>query len=225
MAALDFDDLRFGDLVVRTAPLGPIATNCYVIGCLQTGQGAIVDCCAEPDRIARMIAHEAPLTITHLLQTHAHIDHVSALAELRRRTQAPIVLHRDELPVYDSVPLQSKMFFGVPAAPLPPPDRFVAEGERIQVGSLEAEVFLTPGHTPGSVCYYFRAQGVMFSGDVLFAGSIGRTDLPGGDMRAMRASLARLERFSPETVVLSGHGPVTTIGEERAHNPFLGGRF
>lgn len=221
MSENDFTCFEVGDLLIRTAPLGPIATNCYVIGCRRSGQGAVIDSCAEMGRIQRMGERAPGLQITHLLQTHAHIDHVLALEEARDHYQAPIYVHRDEMPVYDSVPMQGMMFFGQQVPALPAPDKFVAHGDKIQIGELEAEVFLTPGHTPGSVCYYFKEQGVLFSGDVLFMGSIGRTDLPGGDMSAMRRSLALLKTFPDATRVFCGHGPDTTLGQEKQSNPFL----
>ncbi|MEL6182279.1 MAG: MBL fold metallo-hydrolase [Myxococcota bacterium] len=208
-------------LLIRTAPLGAFATNCYVIACAQTLEGAIVDCSAEPDRIQAMIAHTPTPTIAHLLQTHAHIDHVVALPDLHTSTEAPIYLHRDDMPLYDAAPMQSRMF-GIPLQPLPPPDIFLAEGDTVTLGELTARVLLTPGHTPGSICFYFEAQSVIFSGDVLFAGSIGRTDLPGGHLPTMRASLSRLcDELPDDTLVLSGHGPPTTMGREKATNPFL----
>ena len=207
-------------ILIRSAPLGSFATNCFVIGCAQTGSGAIVDCSAEPDRIRAMIAHEPSVTIHKLLQTHAHIDHVVALSALKAETDAPIYLHRDEMPIYQSAPLQGRMF-GIPVPDLPAPDIFVKDGDTVTVGELTAKVLLTPGHTPGSICFYFEAQKVIFSGDVLFAGSIGRTDLPGGDYATILQSLARLVTLPDDVLVLSGHGPSTTIGQEKRSNPFL----
>ncbi|MBH25138.1 MAG: hypothetical protein CMH57_11915 [Myxococcales bacterium] len=219
---MSFTTLDRPGLRIRTAPLGAFATNCYVIACDHTGHGAIVDCSAEPTRIRAMIdALDPAPTIRLLLQTHAHIDHVVALPDLKALTDAPIHLHRDDMPLYEAAPMQSRMF-GIPLAPLPPPDVFLKDGDTVTLGDLTARVLLTPGHTPGSICFYFQEQSVIFSGDVLFAGSIGRTDLPGGHFPTMRQSLDRLTSELPDdTLVLSGHGPPTTIGQEKRTNPFL----
>lgn len=216
-----FASLDRPGMTIRTMPLGVVQTNCFVIGCTETGVGAVVDCSAQPEAIKAMIAHDPSPNVEHLLQTHAHIDHVVALGPIKASTQAPIYLHKADLWLYEAAPMQSQML-GLPAIPpLPAPDVFLEEGDTVTVGALTAEVLLLPGHTPGSICFWFKAQQVLFSGDVLFAGSIGRTDLPGGDWDTMRASLKRIMTLPDETLVLSGHGPATTIGRERGSNPFL----
>jgi hydroxyacylglutathione hydrolase len=217
---MDFTLLKRDGMSIRSAALGLFATNCYVIRCEATGAVAIIDSSAEAEVIAKMTA-DAGDNVTHLLQTHAHIDHVAALAETKAAHGAPIVIHRDEMFLYDAAPMQGQMF-GISTEPLPAPDKFVEEGDTVSVGELTARVLLTPGHTPGSICFWFQAQDVVFSGDLLFAGSIGRTDLPGGDTPTIMRSLARVASDLPDsTLVLSGHGPETTIGLEKKRNPFL----
>jgi glyoxylase-like metal-dependent hydrolase (beta-lactamase superfamily II) len=201
-------------------PVGPFQMNCYVIGCPDTGEGAIIDPGDDLPWIERAV-RELGVTVKSLLLTHSHLDHVGALTDAKRRwPDAPIVLHRDELEMYRMAP-QMAALFGLRLEPLPDPDRFTREGETLTVGRLSFEVLDTPGHSPGSVSYVAREQGVVFSGDALFAGSIGRTDLPGCDHRLLMRSLGKLRDLPPALRVLSGHGPATTIGQERRTNPFL----
>lgn len=206
-------------LIIESLIVGPFQTNVYVVGCAKSREGAILDAGGNAAGLLKH-AKDHDLNLSKILQTHAHIDHVAALSEIKAETKAPIYLHPDEQPVYDAAPMQGQMF-GFRISPLPPVDIHVVEGDIIEVGELRAKVMLLPGHSPGSIAFYFEEQGVIFSGDVLFAGSIGRTDLPGGDVRAMRASLDRLKPLPPETRVLSGHGPATTIAQELRLNPFL----
>ena len=217
---MEFQSLAQGGMGVRMAALGSFATNCYVIKCLKTGQGAIIDSSAQGEVIDRMVAHDGGVKVGQLLQTHAHVDHVAALNHTYKTYKAPIALHASDGMLYKAAPLQGGMF-GIMIAPLPTPEVELKEGDEVTVGELRAKVLWTPGHTPGSVCFYFEAQKVLFAGDVLFAGSIGRTDLPGGNMKEMMKSLARLVTLPDDTLVLSGHGPETTIGREKRTNPFL----
>lgn len=206
-------------MIVEHLVVGPFQTNVYVIGCPATGQGAIVDAGGDGPGLLRLL-EENGLELTKILQTHAHIDHVGALSHVRGISDAPIYLHPEERMLYDTAPQQG-MFFGIPIAPLPSVDHWLAEGDVLEVGELRARVLLTPGHSPGSVIFYFEEQQTMLSGDVLFAGSIGRTDLPGASVDQMRASLERLKSFPDDTRILSGHGPETTLGHEKRTNPFL----
>jgi glyoxylase-like metal-dependent hydrolase (beta-lactamase superfamily II) len=199
---------------------GPLMTNYFVVGCLETGEGAVIDAGFAGERIVQM-ADDAGVTVTQILQTHAHIDHVAALTDVKERTEAPIYLHPDDQTLYDSAPEQGK-FFGYDIDPLPPVDEHLADEDEITVGNLRATVLLLPGHSPGSVAFWFEELGVVFGGDVLFAGSIGRVDLPGSSPDAMRKSLDRMTSLLPDdTRVLPGHGPETTIGMEKKRNPFL----
>jgi glyoxylase-like metal-dependent hydrolase (beta-lactamase superfamily II) len=218
--SMAYETLERPGMTIRFAPLGLFATNCFVVRCAETGACAIVDSCADFEVIEAMVDAGGG-NVALLLQTHAHIDHVAALGETKAAYGAPIVIHTDEMPLYDVAPMQGAMF-GIHTDPLPPPDRFVEEGQSVTLGSLTAKVLLTPGHTPGGICFWFEDQNVVFSGDLLFAGSIGRTDLPGGDTPTIMRSLRRIVTDVPDdTLVLSGHGPQTSIGREKAHNPFV----
>lgn len=199
--------------------VGPIRTNIYLIGCTETGTGAIVDAGGDTDTVLER-AEERGLEIAKILQTHAHVDHVGGLNEMTDRTGAPIYLHDDELEMYRAAPKQGRMF-GISVQPLPDPDVSVEAGDEIEVGESVARVLHLPGHSPGGIGFYFEDQSVIFSGDVLFEGSIGRVDLPGADPDAMEESLSRMAELPEETRVLSGHGPETTIGEEKKRNPYL----
>lgn len=207
------------DIIIESLTVGPIQTNVYVVGCPQTGKGAIIDAGGDPEGLLGL-AGENDLEIAQILQTHAHIDHVAAIPEIKEATGAPILLHPDDMMLWQAAPQQGQMF-GIPVGPLPAPDQELADGQTIAVGNLRAEVMLLPGHSPGSVGFYFAEQSVIFSGDVLFAGSIGRVDLPGSDMNQMKASLERISALPDDTRVLSGHGPATSIGREKQLNPFL----
>lgn len=206
-------------MVIDHLTVGPFQTNVYVIGCRTSGQGAIVDAGGDGPGLIAM-AKQREVSIDQILQTHAHVDHVAALSHVKAATSAPILLHPDDAPLYDAA-VQQGRFFGFQIEALPPVDAWLAEGQEIKVGELVARVLLLPGHSPGSVAFHFEEEGVLMSGDVLFAGSIGRTDLPGGDGEAMMRSLERLKGLAGETRVFSGHGPATTIGQELRFNPFL----
>ena len=206
-------------LIVDFITAGPFQTNLYVVGCAQTKQGAIVDAGWDAPALLGMVQTHG-LELSKVLQTHAHIDHVAALSEVISAHPVPLFLHPDDKPLYDGVVQQGAMF-GLPINTLPQVTDWLEDGQVLELGALEARVILLPGHSPGSVVFYFEQQGVMMSGDVLFQGSIGRTDLPGGSWPAMQASLAKLMTYPDDTVVYCGHGPSTTIGRERRTNPFL----
>lgn len=206
-------------IIIDTIVVGPVQTNVYVVGCAKTKKGAIVDAGGDAARLLGL-AEEHGLEIESILQTHAHIDHVAAIPEVKRATGAPIYLHPADQPLWEHAPAQG-MRFGIVVEPLPPAEHELSDGQTVQVGELEAEVLWLPGHSPGSVAFYFAAQDVMLSGDVLFAGSMGRVDLPGSNPDAMRRSLKRLKELPDQVRVLSGHGPETSIGREKKLNPFL----
>ena len=201
-------------------PNGQFAENCYVVVDEARRACAIVD----PGEEAELITHRvAALDVTPVAiwLTHAHLDHVMGVARLKRETGAPVCLHPADRELYDHA-VQQGLAFGIPVEPPPPPDLPFTHGEVVRVGDCVFTVRHAPGHSPGSVCLV--GDGVVFTGDVLFAGSVGRTDLPGGDFETLRKSIERELLVLPDsTIVYSGHGPETTIGQERRANPFLTG--
>jgi len=201
-------------------PNGQFVENCYLVVDEQAGECAVVD----PGEEAGLILHKLAATGAKpvaIWLTHAHIDHVLGVPRVAAETGVPVWLHSADRPLYDAVPEQAA-WFGLEAPALPPPDRTFAHGDTVRVGGLAFQVRHTPGHSPGSVCLV--GPGVVLGGDVLFAGSIGRTDLPGGDFETLIASIERELLSLPEaTIVYCGHGPETTVGHERRSNPFLTG--
>ncbi|HWC74842.1 MAG TPA: MBL fold metallo-hydrolase [Gemmatimonadales bacterium] len=204
-------------------PNGVFAENCYLVVDEEARECAIVD----PGEEAGLILHKVQETAARpvaIWLTHAHIDHVLGVSRIAAETGAPIWLHPADRPLYDAVPDQAAWFGLAPPGPLPAPDKEMVPGQSLQIGTLRFEIRHAPGHSPGSVCLV--GPGVAFTGDVLFAGSIGRTDLPGGDFETLIGSIEReLLPLSDDTIVYSGHGPETTIGRERASNPFLTGVY
>jgi hydroxyacylglutathione hydrolase len=201
-------------------PNGSFVQNCYVVVDEGTGESAVIDPGEDATLIGRALADLRTQTVAIWL-THAHIDHVLGVPELQRLTGAPVYLHPADRPLYDRVADQAAAF-GMRAGMLPPPDRDFVHGEAVRVGSAAFAVRHTPGHSPGSVSLV--GSDVVFVGDVLFQGSIGRSDLPGGDSDTLLQSIHReLLRLPDDTIVYSGHGPETTIGRERIRNPFLTG--
>lgn len=206
------------DLEVITLPNGQFAENCYLVADRASREAVLVDPGEEPAMFLAELNTRA-WSLKGIWLTHAHIDHVLGVGRVRDATGAPIWLHPADRALYDSAPTQAE-WFGLTLAPLPPPDREFRDGEQVRVGRVPFEVRHTPGHSPGSVSLV--GEGTVFGGDVLFAGSIGRTDLPGGDLPTLLASIQhRFLTLPDSTVVRSGHGPETTIGIERLTNPFL----
>lgn len=202
--------------------VGPLACNCYIVGDPATMEAVVIDPGGDAEELAEVIAARG-LTITALVATHAHFDHVLAAARLRELTGAPFYMHSSDRPLLGWVQESARMFLGMEVEAPPEVDTDAAEGDLLTAGSAELQVIHTPGHSPGSIS--LLAEGALFSGDTLFAGSIGRTDLPGGDMRALvgavRSKLFALDLSLP---VYPGHGPATTLERERTSNPFVGAR-
>lgn len=209
-------------LVIVSQPVGPFAMNQMLVGCKRTQQAALIDSGAPPQDFIRA-AEDRDLTITLLLQTHAHIDHVAGLEETKKALPLPLYLHRDDLPVYQNVPMQAKMLphLGLSLGTLPDIDHYYVDGETVSVGELHFQVLHTPGHCPGHVCLYEADERVLIGGDLLFRQSIGRTDLPLCDPRLMMKSLQRILTLPDDVMVFPGHMEPTTIGFERRMNPFL----
>jgi len=207
---------------VVSIPNGRFMENCYLVADPARGECAVIDPGEEAALIGRALADLGMRPVAIWL-THAHIDHVLGVPELKRVTGAPVYLHPADRPLYDRV-VQQAAAFGMRASPLPPPDREFTHGEVVRVGDLAFAVRHTPGHSPGSVSLV--GADAVFVGDVLFQGSIGRCDLPGGDMDTLLHSIQReLLCLPDDTIVYSGHGSETSIGRERAANPFLTGAF
>lgn len=206
-------------MLVKQLPVGPIQTNCYLAGCEKSKEGVVIDPGDEADRILAEV-RAAGLTIKYILNTHAHFDHVMANQALVEATGAPLALHPLDLPLLRQN--GGATIFGIEVPPSPDPDLALAEGDELNFGHYTLRVLFTPGHTAGHVSFYEAQAGLIFDGDVLFAGGIGRTDLPGGDYETLLNSInEKLMVLPDETVVCSGHGPVTTIGQERLTNPWL----
>jgi hydroxyacylglutathione hydrolase len=209
-------------------PVGMLQCNCSIIGDPVTREALVVDPGDEVNRILDLLGRHK-LTVKAIVSTHAHIDHVGGLSKLHKYTGAPVMMHREDLPLYQAMDVQAA-FLGVMPPELTDVDQVLADGDALQWGSLEARVIHTPGHTPGSVSLYMPPEAgkitlatpQLFAGDTLFAGSIGRTDLWGGSMEEIMDSLrGKLMALPDDTVVHPGHGPTTSIGEERQSNPFL----
>jgi glyoxylase-like metal-dependent hydrolase (beta-lactamase superfamily II) len=201
-------------------PLGPLQTNCYLVACQETMKAAVIDPSWNGRHIATL-AVERGYTITHILLTHSHFDHVGGLAELKEEVDVPIYIHPEAVQML-AYATESAARFNLTLPTPPPASDMLAEGDVIEVGQLKLEVLFTPGHAPGHVCFYIKEYNVLLDGDVLFQGSIGRTDLPGGDYPLLMKSIEeKLLPLPDETAVLSGHGPTTTLGQEKQTNPFL----
>jgi hydroxyacylglutathione hydrolase len=219
-----FDALSQG-LIHITIPVGLLQCNCSIIGDPVTREALVIDPGDEVTRILELLGRHK-LTVKAIVSTHAHIDHVGGLSKLRQYTGAPILMHREDLPLYQGMEIQAA-FLGVPTPEITDVDQLLKEGDALNWGSFAANVIHTPGHTPGSVCLYMpKETGTpaprLFAGDTLFAGSIGRTDLWGGSMEQITGSLkGKLMQLPDDTVVYPGHGALTTIGKERHTNPFL----
>ena len=207
-------------MILETFPVGPLACNCTILGDEETGEAIVIDPGDEVGRIDRRLT-QLGLKLKQILVTHAHIDHVGGALRLKRLTGAPILLNENDLPLLKMMDMQAG-WLGVATPETAAPDESLTDGLRVGLERYPAQVLHTPGHTQGSVCLHFAPLKMVIAGDTLFAGSIGRTDLPGGNSRQIIDSIeTRLLALPDETKVLPGHGPATTIGQERASNPFL----
>jgi len=211
-------------MIVESQAVGPFFKNGFVVGCEESREAVLID---PGDEVASLLAfaERHALAIRHILLTHAHVDHVTGVAAAKRVLNVPIHLHKDDLFLYERA-VEMGAMFGLKVDPQPPIDRFYEPAQVIPFGTYEARVHHTPGHCPGGVCLQIGKANTsgkeLFVGDTLFAGSIGRTDLPGGDYDTLIASIRNvLFPLGDDAVVHSGHGPDTTIGKERRTNPFL----
>ena len=209
-------------MILEMLTVGPFQENCYVIGDEDSGVGVVVDPGDEAARIS-LAVEQTGLEIEKILLTHAHIDHIGAVATLVDEYSCPVLAHHETGPMLQQAPTQA-MMMGMRFGRVPNLDGHIEDEEVIEIGALRLKSLYTPGHAPGHLSFYIEDEGLVLSGDALFAGSVGRVDLPGGSMEVLMRSIGeRLLTLPDETLVYSGHGLRTTIGEERAHNPFLTG--
>lgn len=205
-------------MILETLIVGPLGVNCYIVGDDATRQALVIDPGGNPHDILKAI-EKHQLHVTAIVNTHAHFDHVIALTEIRVATRAPFALHADDAELLAHA-RQSAAMFGMTVRPPDPADRLLQAGDEICAGALTFRVLHTPGHTPGGIC--LLGQGHVFTGDTLFESGIGRTDLPGGNYATLMQSIRdQLLTLPDATIVHPGHGGATTIGAERALNPFL----
>ena len=208
--------------IVETFPVGPLQCNCTILGDPASGDAIVVDPGDDIDKVMAALARHG-LRCRAVVNTHTHIDHVGANHALREQTGARVMMHEADVVLYDNLPIQAEMLGLQPPPPRSAVDELIHQGDRVRAGAVELEVLHTPGHTPGSLCFHLPGGvPLLISGDTLFAGSIGRTDLWGGDFDQEIDSIrTRLLALDDTTRVIPGHGPETTIGRERRRNPFL----
>ena len=203
-------------MIIKKLVVGPLENNCYIIADEHSQEAFIVDPGDEPDRILDLI-HENSFKPKYIICTHAHFDHIAVIPDIKQETDIKIVLHRDDLELYRNVKSQAALW-GYELDSLPDPDLFVAEGDTLAIGSLKFVILHTPGHSQGGICIY--GEGIIITGDTLFAGSVGRTDLYGGAIEKLKISYKRLMSLPEDIKVLPGHGPETTIQKEKVDNFF-----
>jgi len=208
------------DLIRKTFPVPPLGCNCSILGDPATGEAIVVDPGGGAGQILEAV-RSLGLTVVSILHTHAHFDHFLASGEMKQATGAALCLHEEDRELWQMLETQCRLF-GVPYRPVPLPDYWLRDEEKIIAGGIEGLALHTPGHTPGSMCFHFSGEKLLLAGDTLFRGGIGRTDLWGGSYDAIEASIReRLYSLDPDTTVVTGHGPETEIGIERDTNPFV----
>lgn len=207
-------------LIRKTFSVPPLGCNCSIIGDPVTKQAVVIDPGGAPERILHEV-EALGLTVSHILHTHAHLDHFLASSEIKKSTGAAICLHQDDLQLWNNLELQCRVF-GVSYVPALPPDHWLTDEEKMMLGQVPIVALHTPGHTPGSISFYLPNDKLLLAGDTLFRGSIGRTDLWGGNFEAIEQSIReRLYTLDETTTVITGHGPDTEIGLEKESNQFI----
>ena len=207
-------------MIRETFPVGPLQCNCSILGDETSREAIVVDPGDDIPRILALLAKHK-LTVKQIVVTHAHIDHIAGAQQLKEITGAPVLYNQHDLPLVAMMDVQAG-WLGVETPTTAPPDDDLAHGYSVRVGAIDGEILHTPGHTQGSVCLYIPAESLLLAGDTLFAGSVGRTDLPGGNTQMLLRSIHDSLLPLPDvTLVIPGHGAATSIGRERATNPFL----
>jgi len=210
----------FPDLIFETFPVGPLQCNCSIIGDPITKKAIIVDPGGDSEKIIQKV-FDLSLEITNIVHTHAHLDHFLASGIMKDLTGANLALHKEDLFLWETLEDQCRMF-GIPYIETPPPDKFIEHQEDIEMDGIRGRALHTPGHTPGSMCFFFENHKLLIAGDTLFQGSIGRTDLWGGNFKKIEKSIKEeLYILDEETIVITGHGESTTIGREIRTNSFV----
>jgi hydroxyacylglutathione hydrolase len=205
-------------MIIKKLAVGPLMANCFILGCEKTREAAVIDPGDETDRILWSLA-ELKLKVKYIINTHGHFDHVGGNKEMKEATGADILINSLDAPMLSQLSAAAASF-GLATDNSPPPDQALEDGDTISFGTITLKVIHTPGHSPGGIALY--ADGNLFVGDTLFAGSIGRSDLPGGDMHTLISSIKnKLFMLNDDVKVFSGHGPETTIGQEKLTNPFV----
>ncbi len=200
--------------------VGPIAANCFIVGDEETRQGVIIDAGEDADQILEVVK-ENKLTIKYIISTHGHFDHNGAVAKLKKELSCDFVMHEADLSFIGEA-RESALNWGFIIDDVPQPDRFIKDGDELIVGGLQFKVLHTPGHSPGGICLYVESEGVVFTGDSLFFGSIGRTDFRMGSLKELTRSIKeKLYTLPDETIVYTGHGDETSIGYEKANNGYV----
>ena len=208
------------DIIVETIPVGPLQCNCTILGDMVSRKAIVVDPGGDAEILLERLV-ELNLQVERIIHTHAHLDHFLASGKMKEATGAKLALHREDLFLWDMLEDQCRMF-GIPFEPPPPPDQWLENEEEIDLNDLQGKALHTPGHTPGSMCFLFESQKLLIAGDTLFQGSIGRTDLWGGDFKKIEKSIQeKLYTLDEETSVITGHGESTSIGHEMRANSFV----
>ena len=208
------------NIIVETIPVGPLQCNCTILGDLVSRKAIVVDPGGDSEILLERLV-ELNLQVERIIHTHAHLDHFLASGKMKEATGAKLALHREDLFLWDMLEDQCRMF-GIPFEPPPPPDQWLENEEEINLNDIQGKALHTPGHTPGSMCFLFESQKLLIAGDTLFQGSIGRTDLWGGDFKKIEKSIQeKLYTLDEETSVITGHGESTSIGHEMRANSFV----
>ena len=208
------------NIIVETTPVGPLQCNCTILGDLVSRKAIVVDPGGDAEILLERLV-ELNLQVERIIHTHAHLDHFLASGKMKEATGAKLALHREDLFLWDMLEDQCRMF-GIPFETPPPPDQWLENEEEIDLNDLQGKALHTPGHTPGSMCFLFESQKLLIAGDTLFQGSIGRTDLWGGDFKKIEKSIQeKLYTLDEETSVITGHGESTSIGHEMRANSFV----